>query len=295
MTDYGVQPTGFVRKDLSTILAEIEALMITEFGPGVLQTADTPLGQINGLMSDLVTQLWELGEDIYQSYDPDQAEGTRLDTLGTIRLINRQASEVDVSYRQAITNAGQARIDIQDITRAVAAISGVTYSHIWINDTGLMDENSMPPSSVCVAVTGGDPDEIGAAIRKYLVPGVSIYGNTTIESELDGFCRSFRILRPIEVPVVLSIKVAKRRDGDGCPPPSNEAIKQYLLNNINLLNGDDVSYYRVRSIIESGFSNVEVLSITGSRDGLPGFANDTVSVGFIERATLAEDDVTVTT
>ena len=85
MADYGVQSEGFVRKPLSIVLAEIESALITEFGPGFVQTPQTPMGQINGIFAEAVAKLWEHAEDIYQSYDPDQAEGTRLDTLGRLR------------------------------------------------------------------------------------------------------------------------------------------------------------------------------------------------------------------
>lgn len=292
MTDYGVVPEGFSRKPLATALAEIEASLITEFGPNVIQTPQSPLGQINGLMADLITGLWELAEDVYQSYDPDQAEGTRLDTLGSIRLIRRQADEPDASFRQAITNGGEARVDLQDIARAIAAIDGVTYQQVWVNDTGDLDENGMPAGSICIAVTGGDDGEIGAAIREYVVPGVTVYGNTTVESLIDGFCRSFRILRPIDVPVTLTVVLHKLRDNAGCPPPSDQAIESYLVNNIHFLNGEDVTHYKIRSLIESQFANVEVISISGSRDGLP--VTPSVSIGFIERASISLASVTVT-
>lgn len=293
MTDYGVIPTGFSRKPLQTILAEIEAMMITEFGPGVIQSSESPLGQLNGLMSDLVTGLWELGEDVYQSYDPDQAEGTRLDTLGSIRLINRGTGESDLSFRQAITNEGQARIDLQDISRAIAALNGVTYYHVWINDSGELDENGMPTGTVCVAITGGDDDQIAETLRQYIVPGITMFGPNRIESNIDGYCRTFRILRPIDVPVTLAIKVRTFKDAQGCPAPSSAAIEELFLTELDLLNGDDISYYRVRSIIESSFSNVEVLSIKGSRDNISQNDNETVMIGFIERASISAANLTV--
>jgi len=293
VTLYGVQPTGFVRKPLSTILAEIEAALITEFGPNVIQTAQSPLGQINGIFAEALSKEWENAEDIYQSYDPDQAEGTRLDTLASIRLIHRGSSDTDDIFRRAITNAGQARIDLQDISRAIAAIEGVTYCHVWVNDTGAVDENGMPGGSVCIAVTGGDDNEIAAAIRQYIVPGVTVFGATTIESVIDGYCRTFRILRPIDVPVDLTVTVRTFKDTLGCPPPAASAIKAALINGLFLLNGDDVSFYRVRSVIESQVSNVEVISIVGSRDEIEQGPNVSVDIAFIERASLASDDVVI--
>lgn len=293
MADYGVLPEGFNRKPLDTTLTEIMNAMVTEFGPDVIQTAASPFGQLNGLMADLITELWEVGEDIYQSIDPDQAEGVRLDTLGSIRLVRRGTGETDVSFRQALTNEGQARIDLQDISRALAALDGVTYYHVWINDTGTLDENGMPDGTVCIAITGGDEDEIAEAIRAYIVPGVTTFGTTKIESSIDGYCRTFRILRPIDIPVTLQIKVRAFKDAFGCPPPSAEAIEQTFLSKLDLLNGDDISYYRVRSIIESSFSNVEVVSIKGSRDNIGQNDNEAVVIGFIERASLAAGSVTV--
>ncbi|MBG6211670.1 hypothetical protein IWQ49_006361 [Labrenzia sp. EL_126] len=294
MTDYGVVSTGFSRKPLSVILAEIEAALITEFGPGVIQTSQSPLGQINGVMADAISAAWELDEDLYQSLDPDQAEGVRLDILGRVRQIRRAASETDDSFRMAITNAGQARIDLQDVERAIAELAGVTYSKVWVNDTGDLDENLMPAGSICISVTGGDDQEIAETIRQYVVPGVTMYGSTAIESLVDGYCRTFRILRPIEVPVTLSVAVRTFKDSFGCPPPSATAIENALLTDILLLNGDDITPYRIRSVIENAFSNVEVTSINGERDGISQSDNTDVSIGFIERASLSSENVTVT-
>lgn len=294
MTDYGVVSTGFSRKPLSVVLAEIEAALITELGPGVIQTSQSPLGQINGLMADAISALWELNEDLYQSLDPDQAEGVRLDILGRVRQIRRAATETDDSFRVAITNEGQARIDLQDVERAIAELTGVTYSKVWVNDTGELDENLMPAGSICIAVTGGDDDEIAQTIRQYIVPGVTMYGSTSIESLVDGYCRTFRVLRPIDIPVTLSVTVRTFKDSFGCPPPSATAIETVLLTDILLLNGDDVTPYRIRSVIENAFSNVEVTAINGERDSLAQPDNTDVSIGFIERASLSSENVTVT-
>lgn len=294
MTDYGVVSTGFSRKPLSVILQEIEALNRTEFGAGVIQTAESPLGQLNGVYAEAASRMWELAEDVYQSYDPDQAEGARLETLGRIRLSSRAAGEIDESYRQAITNAGQARIDLQDLARAVASIAGVTYSYVWVNSDGAVDGNGMPPASICIAATGGDDDEIAAAIREYVVPGVTIYGSTRIESVLEGFCRTFRILRPVDVPVVLTVNVRTFTDQMGCPPPAAGAIEAALLSNLFVRNGDDISSYRIRSVIENMFANVEVISIETRRADSNDPATSVAAIDFIERASLSASDLTIT-
>ncbi len=295
---YGVIPTGFERKPLALILSEIEAQLITEFGPNVVQTPQSPLGQLNGLFADFVGQLWENLEDVYQSYDPDQAESTRLDILGKMRLLQRQAGENDEQFRQAITNVDRARNDIQDLARAIVGLPGVTYGHVFVNDGNTVDENGLQPSTVAVAVLGGDDEEIVAVMRSYVVPGISTYGNVQVTGNIDGFCRSAYITRPILIPVTIEIKVKLNKDNLGCPPPSLAAVKNYLMEQLagdrKFINGEDVTLFKIRNIIESGFpSIVEVRSMNGARDGALVGLNQPVEMGFIEMATFAVADVTI--
>lgn len=294
---YGVVLTGFQRKPLPITLAEIEAQLVTEFGPAVVQTPQSPLGTINGVFADFITELWEHLEDVYQSYDPDQAEGMRLDILAKLRLLQRAGSESDESLRQAITNADRARNDIQDIARAVRGLPGVTYTQVFVNDSDMTDENGMGPGAIAVAVLGGDPSDIATAMRQYIVPGVSTFGNISVSTNIDGFCRSLWVVRPILIPVKLDIVVRMNADQRGCPPPSLAAIKEAFMLDINgpraFINGEDVSYFKVRSSIETLFSNVEVVSIVGERDGLSSATNSPVDIKFLELATLSFEDVTV--
>lgn len=292
MTVYGIQPTGYVRKPLSTILAEIEDQMVTEFGPGVIQTSQSPLGQINGLMADLISEVWELAEAVYQENDPDQAEGVNLEILGRLRLLNRGAED-DAAFRRSITNQGRARIDLQDIARAVASLPGVVYSQVFSNDTATIDENGLSPASVAVAVIGGDDDEVASTVRLYVVPGINTYGNVFVSTSIDGFCRTIGLVRPIIVPVTLVINVSVFKDQFGCPPPSPAAIKAALISDWEdtNVNGKDVTNFTVRSLIEGRYPNVQVITMTASRDGLP--ASSAADIAFIEMSQLSPDNVTV--
>lgn len=269
--------------------------MVSQFGPGVVQTAASPLGQWNGVAADLANQIWETAEDVYQSYDPDQAEGSRLDILGRIRLVNRSTGESDADYRQAITNAGRARNDVQDLRRAVLGLAGVTYAQVFVNDTGTIDDDSLLPSGyIAVAVIGGDDAEIAAAMRAFIVPGISTFGNARVTTNIDGYCRTLSIIRPILVPVQLTVTIHRGVDQLGCPAPSTTAIKNGAAANfLTLVNGENVDLYRVRQAIEKQFANVEVVSFIGTRDALTGQLNVPVNIGFIELATISVDDITL--
>jgi hypothetical protein len=295
---YGVLPEGFRRKELSLILAEVEAALVTEFGPDVIQSAQSPLGQINGVFAEAIAILWELLEDAYQSYDPDQAEAVRLDTLARIRILARAGGESDESFRQAITNFGRARIDIQDIVRAIRALDGVTYTQVFLNDGDVIDANGIAPGQLAVCVLGGDDEAIAAELRRYIVPGVSTTGNFRVESNLDGFCRSFPIVRPIVIPASLQVWVNRRNDRLGCPPPSLAAIRDALFEDLTvtrpLINGEDITLFRIRQAVEGRWQgSVEVVRFNGEREEIAQIDSQPVSFGFIEIASLDIDGITV--
>lgn len=293
MSEYGVQPTGFVRKPLSAILAEIEASLITEFGPGVIQTPQSPLGQINGLMADLVAGLWELGEDVYQSVDPDQAEGARLETLAKIRLLER-GRESDEAFRRSLTNAGVARVGMADFQRALIGLPGVSYAKVFVNETSAVDANGIPPNTIAAAVIGGDDLEVGTVVNRYVTPGISTHGNVPIQTDEDGFCRQFQIVRPIEVPVSLTIEV-RMQSGD-CPAPAPTAVAAALLGYLTAAetrpaNGQPITPFIIRQFIESTFPQVEFVYFSGVRDETRTGMN--VPILFFEIARVEEIQINV--
>lgn len=292
---YGITDTGYVRKPLATHLQELEAAMITEFGPGVIQTPQSVLGQLNGLMADLLSELDERNLNLYQSYDPDQAEGNRLEMLARTRLISRQ-NETDAEYRKAITNEGQARVDVQDLLRAIKNVEGVTFVQVFVNETNEINIEGLDRGSISVAVIGGNDAEIAEVMRRFVVPGINTFGNTYITSNIEGFCRSVAIIRPVEVAVALHIVLTTRNDQNGCPPPSTVALKEYLVNEwANArINGMDPGFYTIRTILERAFTNIEIKSVQGSRDGFDYPINEPVTVGFTEIASIGFDDIAVT-
>ncbi len=280
MTDFGIQPTGYVRTPLSIFLARLEAAMITQFGPGVIQTPQSPFGQLNGLMADVLSELDERQQDLYQSYDPDQAEGFRLDTLGRLRLLNRNGAS-DADYRKNITNAGQARIDVKDIASAVLGVPGVTYAQVFTPDLGMVE---VPPGTIAVAVMGGDDDDVAEVLRAYVTPGIDAVGNVRVTTTVEGFCRSIGVVRPLEIEADIIVYIKRTVDKFGCPAPSGQVIEDTLTTNwlTERINGLAPSFYRVRSIIESRFNNVEVMSVDVTYKGEVYPGNAEVPVNFYE-------------
>lgn len=82
--DIGVTPEGFVGKTLLDIKTEVEAAWRAEFGANADLDANTPDGQIVGIISDRLAELWELAQAVYSAQDPDKAGGQAQDAVAAI-------------------------------------------------------------------------------------------------------------------------------------------------------------------------------------------------------------------
>lgn len=81
---YGVTPTGFSRKRLDEIIEEIHNDLSEGFG---FNTRANPKSFLSVLVTDFadkIAELWEVGEQNYNSMVPSSAEGISLDRVGQL-------------------------------------------------------------------------------------------------------------------------------------------------------------------------------------------------------------------
>jgi uncharacterized phage protein gp47/JayE len=88
-TTAGITASGFVTPSLQTLLGQIEALQRAAISPSLDMSTDQPLGQLNGIMASVFSDLWNAIAAVYGAVDPNAAEGAQLDNVaaltGTIR------------------------------------------------------------------------------------------------------------------------------------------------------------------------------------------------------------------
>ncbi len=300
-TTYGTTPQGFVRKPLAEILASIEAKAQTAYealhpGAKVVQRPQSPLGQLNGYAASVAASVWEIAEATYQSYDPDQAEGVRLEQLARIRLLDRVAGETDIEFRSAITNAGRARIDLADIERAVKDVDGVTWSKVFVNETNAIDINGLDPHTIAVAALGGGDAAVAAAIREYAVPGIETYGNTLASVIVDGICRPVLFVRPVARAASLVLHVRKGADRLGCPPPSEATLRAAIVSGLSgssrLANGETLDLHRLRLVVSS-FTGIEIVSGMVQAEGDESPVALPYTVPFFDMLTISADAIEI--
>lgn len=86
---YGLTPQGFVPKTFEVIVAEIESSLRTTFGPGINLQQTQLLGQWVGIFAERETLIWEGMKDVYDSFNPENANGVSLDNVVSITAIKR--------------------------------------------------------------------------------------------------------------------------------------------------------------------------------------------------------------
>ncbi|MCK5641950.1 MAG: baseplate J/gp47 family protein, partial [Gammaproteobacteria bacterium] len=78
---YGVTDEGFVIKPFAVIEQEIKDSQLANINPALDQTAQGPIGQLNGINSAKLREIWELVEAAYNAFNPDSASAASLDNV----------------------------------------------------------------------------------------------------------------------------------------------------------------------------------------------------------------------
>jgi hypothetical protein len=78
---FGINDEGFVRKNLTDIVDELNAAWQNAFGAQIDTAAESPLGQLTGTFAAPIAEGWELLEACYHSANPDSAIGFSLISL----------------------------------------------------------------------------------------------------------------------------------------------------------------------------------------------------------------------
>ncbi len=85
----GLTKFGFELKRLPQIKAEIESALRTAFGDEIDLRAESVFGQLVGVLSLPISELWEEAQNVYLSFDPDYADGVSLDSLAALTGVTR--------------------------------------------------------------------------------------------------------------------------------------------------------------------------------------------------------------
>lgn len=111
MADDTLDKNGLTLKTLPEIVADLEAGVKLIYGDDVNVAPDTPDGQLLNILAQACIDIRELLQDVYASFDPDQAEGTVLDQRVAINGIRRNGgtftvTPIDITVDRSVTLTG---------------------------------------------------------------------------------------------------------------------------------------------------------------------------------------------
>ena len=102
--NFGVTPTGVIIKQLSDISGQITSALGGDFGADFSFLSQTPEGQLINRLSQQVADLWQFGEQIYNSLYPGTASGPSLDQAES--LVNVFRIPATQSVYNSVTISG---------------------------------------------------------------------------------------------------------------------------------------------------------------------------------------------
>ena len=179
MPSYGLLSEGFIPKPQTVIKEELDTVYKNTFGaqlgsePDGSVPADSVAGQRIGLHAERMAELWEVGQALASSFDPDGATGRSLDilcaitgtvrnqerqTTGTVALTGDPATVVPAGATVSIPVVGT-RFDV-DANATLVVLSAWTVNTAYA--LGDRVTNGISPARVYQAVAGGTSALVGS-------------------------------------------------------------------------------------------------------------------------------------
>jgi uncharacterized phage protein gp47/JayE len=93
---FGLTINGFKPKRLADIKADLEGDFRTEFGQDIRVDDQCANGQLIGIVSDQLADVWDLSEQVYQSAYPSGAKGVALDRVLELAAMERSPATYSI-------------------------------------------------------------------------------------------------------------------------------------------------------------------------------------------------------
>lgn len=106
MPSFGVTAAGFVVKPLSAILADMESQVLATIDPGFDLSAQTPDGQMLGIVAAQAASGWELLQVAWNQFNREDVEGAGLDNLGDLVGVPRESETSTQVYATLVFGSG---------------------------------------------------------------------------------------------------------------------------------------------------------------------------------------------
>ena len=145
----GISSSGLIVKDYNTLLEEIQTGLNSIYAPDgdeINFDSETPDGQFTNIVTQLGTDVRELAQEVYNSFNPDNCSGSVQDSRYALNNITRNGGtftiqNIDVTANQTVTLQG---LDVNyNDTNAVAYTVSDDAGNLWY----LIDTTTIQPGT----------------------------------------------------------------------------------------------------------------------------------------------------
>lgn len=106
MPTWGVGPAGFVAKPTAAIVSDIESAELAVMDPALDLSPTGPQGQLNGIVGNALSELWQLVGVAFNSNNRQAVEGAGLDNVGDEVGIPRETASYTQVYCDLVFTSG---------------------------------------------------------------------------------------------------------------------------------------------------------------------------------------------
>lgn len=145
----GISESGLTLKDYNTLLADLQDDLNSIYAPDgdkINFDSETPDGQFSNIITQMGTDIREVAQDVYNSFDPDKCSGTIQDSRYALNYITRNGGtftiqNIDVTVNQTVTLQGL-DANYNDINAASYTVSD-NAGNLWY----LIDTTTLQPGT----------------------------------------------------------------------------------------------------------------------------------------------------
>lgn len=190
MSDFGVTELGFNRKRLDVIKAEIEADLKALFGANLNVEPESPDGQIVGIFSKALADLYEVAESAYNSVNVSAATGAALSRLVQLGGTTRKAASPSTATVELLGTAGTTIPAGSEIKSPSTDVSFTLDDAVTIGPGGSGTGTITAAVTGATAVSAGTITEIGTPVAGWDSVNNPANGTTGSDTETDAELRA---------------------------------------------------------------------------------------------------------
>ena len=199
MSDFGVTELGFNRKRLDVIKAEIEADLKALFGANLNVEPESPDGQIVGIFSKALADLYEVAESAYNSVNVSAATGAALSRLVQLGGTTRKAASPSTATVELLGTAGTTIPAGSEIKSPSTDVSFTLDDAVTIGPGGSGTGTITAAVTGATAVSAGTITEIGTPVAGWDSVNNPANGTTGSDTETDAELRARYVLSLIHI------------------------------------------------------------------------------------------------